>query len=167
MKSILSKPLPRYLALASLVFLVTLPQSVFGIRNLEIGDKFPLFSLPRADGVGGFYNSEKLVGQPAIIVFWRAGQDLSLDALQDIQDVSKEIGAAKIKVVAIETKKSTAQVVRSSLEGKSLSYPILLDPKRILYGKIGLIVAPTTLLCDAQGRLRYVLPATLSSTHWC
>lgn len=123
--------------------------------NIKIGDPMPSFSLPRADGGSGEFSLTQLIGRPSIVVFWRPNQTLSLDALRDIKTLSEEIGADRVGIVAVDASSSTAQDVTAALAGATFPFPVLLDPQRRLYGKIGVIVCPTTLLLDGEGVLRF------------
>lgn len=140
-----------------MVVMTVFQQTAFGLRNLKAGDTLPAFSLIRADGKGQQYNSQQLTGQPAVIVFWRPNQKRSFEALGDLQSLVDEIGAARFKVLAVDTRRSSVQTIQAALGGKTLSFPVLLDPQRTLYGTVGVIVSPTTLLLDAKGVLRFVV----------
>ena len=143
--------------LCGLVAAVAGAQNALAIGNLKVGDPMPAFSLARADGGAGTYGSEQLKGQPGIVMFWRPGQRLSANALEDLQQIVQQIGASKVRILAVDTARSSAQGVQAALAGKKPPFPILLDPQRELYGKVGVIVCPTTLLLDGQGVLRFVV----------
>lgn len=147
---------PYLIGCLSLAIIVFSCQSVFGIRNLKIGDTLPVFSLSRGDGQVGEYNSQQLTGQPVVITFWRPGQKLSLEALRDLEEIFQEIGPSKFKLLAVESRQSSALEVQAALAGENISFPVLLDPQRSLYEKVGIIVSPTTLLLDDKGVLRFV-----------
>jgi tetratricopeptide (TPR) repeat protein len=68
-----------------------------------------------------------------------------------------DLGMEKLGIVAVDTGQSTASEVRAVLASETLSFPVLLDPQRTLYGKIGVIVTPTTLIVDGRGTLEFVL----------
>ncbi len=165
MKSSSPKPTGTLLALASLTMVASVPRDALAVQNLKVGEAFPGFSLPRADRLTGEYTLEETRGKPAVVMFWRPRQELSLEALRDLQAIGQEVGGAKLAIVAVDASGSTAQAVQSALAGESVSFPLLLDPKRVLYGKIGLIVAPTTLVLDAKGTLRFVLASHPRSYH--
>lgn len=139
------------------VIVMALPQPAHAVRNLKIGDHLPSFFLPRADGTAGLYPSEQLIGQPAAVIFWRPEHKLSTDALEDLEAISQNIGPTKFKILAVDAKLSTVQDVQKALASKNFSFPVVLDPERVLYEQVGLIVSPTTLLFDAQGNLRFVV----------
>ncbi|MHC4678616.1 MAG: tetratricopeptide repeat protein [Planctomycetota bacterium] len=139
------------------VVVMAIPQPALAVRNLKVGDPLPGFFLPRADGTAGLYPSEQLVGQPAAVIFWRPDHKFSTDALRDLEAVAHEVGLSKFKILAVDAKLSTVQKVRTALVNEEISFPVVLDPQRTLYEKVGLIVCPTTLLFDAKGTLRFVV----------
>ncbi|MBI4605242.1 MAG: tetratricopeptide repeat protein [Planctomycetes bacterium] len=132
-------------------------RTAFATRNVKEGDPMPAFSLPRAGGAGGECSSTELQGQPGVVVFWQPHQKLSLDALRDLEAIVQELGAKRVRVAAIDASRSTAEAVGAALAGEKLSLTVALDPQRELYGKVGVIVCPTTLVVDALGTLRFIL----------
>lgn len=146
-----------YMGLLLVVIVTAIPNPACAVRNLKVGDPLPSFFLPRADGTVGLYPSEQLIGQPTAIVFWRPNHELSLGALRDLEAVAHEVGLSKFKILAVDAKLSTMQTVQTALVNEKISFPIVLDPQRTLYEKVGLIVCPTTLLFDAKGTLRFVV----------
>jgi tetratricopeptide (TPR) repeat protein len=115
----------------------------------------PAFSLPRGDGVSGELGLEDLRGRPAVLVFWRPHQALSLEALRDVEALLEELGEDRLRVLAVDSARSSAPQVQSALAGENLSHPVVLDPQRVLYGQAGVIVSPTSFLLDADGVLRF------------
>jgi tetratricopeptide (TPR) repeat protein len=140
-----------------LVTVAVVPPPAYAIRNLKIGDPLPAFYLPRVDGTASLFESKQLLGQPSVIVFWRPNHTLSLDALLDLEAVAQKIGPSRFKLLAVDAKLSTPQDVQAALAGQNITFPVVLDPQRILYEEVGLIVCPTTLLFDAKGTLQFVV----------
>ena len=148
--------LPR-MGLFLLIVVMAFAHPARAVRNLKIGDSLPSFSLPRADGITGLYASEQLVGQPAVIIFWRPNHELSLATLRDFEAIAQQVGLSRFRLLAIDAKLSTVEDVQIALANESISFPVVLDPQRTMYERVGLIVCPTTLIFDAQGRLRFVV----------
>lgn len=155
MKASLTKQI-RFSMMVALMLAATIQLPARAVRNMDIGDSLPDFALPRADGTPGIYRSGQLAGQPAVIIFWRPNHDLSLAALRDLQAVAQAIGVSRFRVLAVDAQRSSLPEVRTSLEDEVISFPVVLDPQRFLYEKVGLIVCPTALLFDAKGVLRFV-----------
>jgi len=139
------------------VIVTVFSNPALAVRNLEIGDSLPNFFLPRADGTVGMFESSQLTGQPAIMIFCRPDHQLSLDALRDLEAVASQVGLSRFRLLAVDTKLSTAQEIQAAFGNEEFSFPIVLDPQRALYKEVGLIVSPTTLLFDANGALRFVI----------
>jgi len=146
----------RILALAAMLYC---QHEAFAIYNMKVGDPMPEFDLPRADSGFGSIKSRALVGKPSTIIFWRPGQELSIDALRELETVVEDLGADRVNTVAVDVSRSTVEAIQSIFEDQPLSYPVLLDPDRALYGAVGVIVAPTTLMFDAKGELQFIAPS--------
>jgi tetratricopeptide (TPR) repeat protein len=157
MKQPFSRKILLRIGLLLPVIVTAISPPAHAVRNLKAGDPLPSFFLPRADGTTGLYPSEQLIGQPAAVIFWRPDHRFSMDALRDMEAVAQDIGLDKFKVLAVDAKLSTVQDVRRTLADETISFPVVLDPQRTLYEKVGLIVCPTTLLFDAKGILRFVV----------
>ncbi|MHC4427733.1 MAG: peroxiredoxin family protein [Planctomycetota bacterium] len=140
---------------ASLATLVAVAQDVLEVPRATLGEAMPVMSLPRADGEPGEYDLDRLGGRPAVVVFWRPAQSLSLEALRDVSGIHEALGADHVQVVAVDTAKSSAGAVQAALADESFGFPILLDADRALYARLGVIVSPTTFLLDAEGTLRF------------
>ena len=146
-----------HIILLALVVVLAIPHPASAVRNLKVGDSMPSFYLPRVDKTSDIYSHEQLAGQPAIITFFRPNHKFSIDAMRDLEAISQEVGTQKSNFIVVDAKLSTIQEVRASLAEEAISFPVLLDPKRTLYEKVGLIVCPTTLLFDSKGKLRFVV----------
>lgn len=134
--------------------------SPFAVANdkLKVGERLPEFSLPRADSPGRSFTSQQLLGKPAALIFWRPNQELSAAALTDLQNIVREVGRGRLHVAAVDTALTPAQDAVAFMDKMELTFPVLLDPNRDLYGKVGIIVSPTTMLFDAGGVLRFSIP---------
>ncbi len=146
-----------HIILLALVVVLALPHPACAVRNLKVGDSLPSFFLPRVDKISGIYGHEQLAGQPAVIIFFRPNHKFSIEAMRDIEAIAQDVGTQRCRFIAVDAKLSTIQEARASLADEAISFPVLLDPQRILYEKVGLIVCPTTLLFDSKGKLRFVV----------
>jgi len=129
----------------------------FAVRNLKIGDPIDGLFSPRLDS-RGMYDPEKLAGRPVAVVFWRPNHEFSTDVIRDIENLAKDIGAERFTTLLVDTKRSTAAEIDEAAKSEEISFPILRDPERILYKKVGVLVSPTTLLFDGEGKLRFIIP---------
>lgn len=142
-------------ALGWMASVVAVTGGVLAIENLKVGESFPDFALRPADGAA-VYAASRITGKPAVVVFWRPGQRLSLEALRDLKAISGEIDNERIGIVAVDGARLTDTEIQAAA-GEALPFPLLRDPKRVLYGAVGVIVSPTTLVLDAKGVLRFIL----------
>lgn len=132
--------------------------SAKALEKLHVGQQMPHFSLPRADNPTRMFTSDQLLGKPTVLVFWRPHQELSTAALTDLMEIVRELGRSRINVVTIDTAVTSAADLVATMDQMELTFPVLLDPMRELYGTVGIIVSPTTLLFDAGGVLRFAIP---------
>lgn len=165
MKQNLSRQIVSRIILSALVTMLILPRPVFAVRNIKDGDSMPSFFLPRADSISGIYGHEQLIGQPSIITFFRPNHEFSLEAIRDLEAIAHEVGEQRFKIIGVDAKLSTPQEVQAFLTDETVSFPVLLDPQRILYEKVGLIVCPTTLLFDSEGKLRFIVASHSRRFH--
>lgn len=132
--------------------------SAHAVEKLQVGQPLPAFSLRRADKPTRVFTAGQLLGKPAVLVFWRPHQELSTAALGDWQGIVRELGRSRFQVVGIDTAVSPTPALVAAMDEMELTFPVLLDPKRELYGKLGVIVSPTTFMFDADGVLRFAIP---------
>ena len=140
------------LPLLIVLLIVLLAQSpVCGFRNLKEGEKSPDFKLKDLDGKTHSLSQYK--GKVVIVVYWRPGQDRSLNALKALKSLQETFSDQPVQVLAItkDTDRSTIKDLRKSLE---LPFPLLLDSKEEVYSQFGVFVFPSTALIDRKGIYR-------------
>lgn len=142
-----------WLALALPLIIVLLAQSpVWGFRNLKEGEKPPDFKLKDLDGKTHSLSQYK--GKVVIVVYWRPGQERSLNALKALKALQETFSDQPVQVLAITKdtdKRSTIKDLRKSLE---LPFPLLFDSKDEVYSQFGVFVFPSTALIDRKGIYR-------------
>ena len=125
------------------------------LRNVKIGEPVPAYRLPTTDGK--FIDSGDAEGEVVVLVYLSAEQKSSEMAAVDSAALMKTYRDQPLRVVH-----ATADVVhkgyfdRFRAENK-IEVPLGLDAGRRLYGELGLIVFPTTIIVDPEGRLAHVL----------
>ncbi|MHC4941635.1 MAG: redoxin domain-containing protein [Planctomycetota bacterium] len=127
------------------------------LRNLKAGDPVPDFTIRSQDGKT--INKEALKGRVILLLFVRAKQKSSLEALEIAQEILKKNPDSALFVLAVFSKAREGDYFRQLATDHGLVFPITLDPQRKMYGDFGLIVTPTTLLIDGSGILRYEIPS--------
>jgi peroxiredoxin len=126
------------------------------LRNVKVGDAIPAFSVQALDGTS--IGSEAHRGKVLLMVFVRPEHEKSLRALKVVQEILKENVDSKLAVLAVATKPGTEEHFKRIVAECNLTFPVAMDPGRKTYGEFGVVVAPTTLLIDGGGILRFVLP---------
>lgn len=132
------------------------PSSGIRLRNVEIGAPVPAFSVRALDGAT--IELEAFQNRVLLVVFARPDHEKSLEVLIAAQKILKASGDAKLSVLAVSTKEESDPYFKRITAENHLTYPIALDPQRKMYGDFGVVVAPTTLLIDGGGILRFVIP---------
>jgi tetratricopeptide (TPR) repeat protein len=121
------------------------------LRNLKRGEPMPSYKLATIEG--GSFDSEACKGSVVVMVCLSAEQRSSELAAMDSRTVVHEFAADGVKLVHI-----TADVVQKAYferfrQDRGLDVPLAFDADRALYGKLGLIVFPTTIVVNREGKL--------------
>ena len=128
-------------------------QPARALRNVKTGEQVPAFSV--ADLEGNALGNKTYQGKVLLLVFVRPDQEKSLQTLKVAQRILSDNGDGKLAVLAVSSKPQAAEHLKRLAAENSFTYPLALDPERKMYGDFGLLVAPTTLLIDQSGTLRY------------
>jgi peroxiredoxin len=127
------------------------------LRNLRRGEPVPAYRLVSIDGE--LIESDRYKGSVLVMVYLAAEQRSSELAAMDARTVVDQLASEDepVKLLYI-----TADVVRRAYFerfriDRGLEAPLALDADRSLYGKLGLIVFPTTIIVDREGRLAQVI----------
>ncbi len=125
------------------------------LRQTKLGDPIPEFSLPTLDGqrVG----RAQLEGKPVILVFLSAQQRRSENAAASALTVYRQLPRDTVTLIYATADTTQAAWFRRLRATAGLQQPLLLDVNRKLYGSLGLIVLPTTIVIDADWRLAHVI----------
>lgn len=126
-----------------------------GPRNIKRGESVGEFKLN--DTEGNVVDTARWRGKPGVWLFASARQKSSEAAVRDLQtaldglvgyDVQAAVLTSDVLQVAYYQQFSTQHRIR---------IPVVLDAQRAVYGRIGVIVLPTTLLIDKRGKLHEAL----------
>lgn len=125
------------------------------LRNLKRGEPIPTFHLPTIDDSA--VDDASMKGSVVVMVFVSAEQRSSELAALDSSDVVKALNDPTVKLVHV-----TADVVQKPYferfrKDRGLEMPLVFDADRILYSRLGLIVFPTTVIADKEGKLADVI----------
>lgn len=122
--------------------------------KVNVGDKFPSFSLP--DGAGKPQTLDSLKGRLTLIVFWRANEPSAVEELRDLAaQYLPAYATAGLKVAAINSYDQPA-ATKAVLEQFQPGYPCLTDVGGKLLGQVGAGQLPRTFLLDAGGKVLWL-----------
>lgn len=124
-------------------------------RNARPGDPVPQISLTDLDGKVA--KTAEWRGRPGVLIFVAAGQSSSERALRALQAARDTIAADNIGMLALTADAVQVPYFRELGHRAGLRIPVALDPGRDVYGRIGVIVLPTTLFYDKSGKLAFVI----------
>ncbi len=121
------------------------------LRNLKHGEPFPAYKLTAIDG--STVDNESRSGFVTVIVCLSAEQKNSeLAALASIQ-VVKELGSDQVKMVHLTCDVEQKAYFEKYRAEHAITAPLAFDAERSLYGKLGLIAFPTTIVVNKEGKL--------------
>lgn len=125
------------------------------LRNTKIGQPIPDFSLPTLDGSP--LGPKQLADEAVILVFLSAQQRRSEQTAASAAAVVAALHRKDLALVFATADADQAGWFRRLRATESITQPIMLDAQRQLYGDLGLIVLPTTIVVDPAGRLAHVI----------
>jgi tetratricopeptide (TPR) repeat protein len=91
-----------------------------------------------------------------LIVFFRTGQERSVDALAQLATCEKAFAGKAVHWVGVVSSSEEAGAVRSMVERSGISFPVLVDQGDVLYDKLGIRLHPMVALVDGKARLESV-----------
>jgi peroxiredoxin len=116
--------------------------------NVRIGHPAPNFLFEFAPGRE--LPLRKLVGRPAVLVFWKSGSNTSIDAVRHFQNGAARAGSQTPVVLAINDGEA-AEVARGVAAESGLSATLVTDPQRRISLGYGVNLWPTVVFLDAAG----------------
>ncbi len=145
----------RWIHAAALATMFASGARADNLRNVKPGQMIPSFSLATLSG--GRIGSDDLEGKVVILVFLSAEQHSSEQAALSAQTVFRELRRDDLALVYVTADVARAPYFRQLRDRTGQHGPLGLDFGRELYGALGLIVLPTTVVIDRQGRLAHVI----------
>ncbi|MCK6483956.1 MAG: tetratricopeptide repeat protein [Phycisphaerae bacterium] len=149
----------RFIARCTALVIVLIPPgaSRAGPRNIKNGEPIGRIELNRIDD-GKLVDSNNWAGRPSVWIFISPLQTSSQRAMQELQRIVDETPAPGIEAVALTTDPNRLGEVREFCNRNRIRLPVVLDAGRAHYGRLGIIVLPTTLLVDNEGKLHDSIP---------
>ena len=142
------------LALLGIVPLPSPGNRAEGLRNLKIGQDFPAFELETKDGKS--ITNTAIQGKPAVVLYLSPQQRGSERAARETHRIVASM-KRKVAVVYATAETGKAGYFEGLWKRLGITEPLGLDTKRKLYAKLGLIVFPTTMIVDKEGKLAHVI----------
>lgn len=132
------------------ILLVTSAQ-LWAFRHLKEGESAPDFKLKDLEGKS--YSLSELKGKVTIILYWRTGQERSLNALKALKTSFENFSDQPVRILTI-TKDSDTSAIKEVKQSLELPFSILLDSKEEFYSQFGVFVFPSTAIIDQKGIYR-------------
>jgi len=140
---------------AALLWVGVFPVWGLGSRGLQVGDALTARTMTAIDGQG----LELPPGSSLnVIVFWATWSPRSAPALKLWQDLARDYKDQDIKVVVVNADHQVAgpaekNAINAFLEENSIELPVVIDHGLKLFNEIGIIVLPTAVFIDSEGKI--------------
>jgi len=134
-------------------FLMCVPAA--NALNISEGQSVADFTATTLDGRSISLNA--LHGKAVVMVYWKTGQEMSLQALEDIKEVAGRFRKEGVQVIAVIPDSDDRDKAKKIIRGNNIKFPVALDPERAIYGAYGIRVYPTTMIVDRDGKLAYAI----------
>ncbi|MHC4419174.1 MAG: TlpA disulfide reductase family protein [Planctomycetota bacterium] len=152
----MSHPLRAICATAlAAVFLLGSPVRADELRNAKLGDRIPDLQLPTISG--GRISRADLEGKVVILVFLSAKQRSSESAAASASAVYRDLQRDDLALLFVTADTAHTAYFREHRDQTNQHEPLGLDFERALYGHLGLIVLPTTIVIDKEWKLARVI----------
>lgn len=125
-------------------------------RFVDIGDSYPSFCAKQRNGnriCSSVYDNTIMV-----ISFFRLHQNHSQKMLRDLEKINLAFTNKNVTVLGIVSGEIDLQELDKLIRINNVTFPILLDPDRKIYGSFGVFVYPSTGVFSKDNRLQYYLP---------
>ncbi|MHC5113342.1 MAG: tetratricopeptide repeat protein [Planctomycetota bacterium] len=132
------------------------------LRNVSVGEKIPEFSVTTV--TGETLQSKDLAGKVLVLVFLSAEQRSSETAATVASALAARLAHPELAVVFMTADVTRVDFFRKQRDHLGIHEPLGLDVGRQVYGQLGLLVLPTTIIVDRERRLAHVM-ASVKSDH--
>lgn len=141
---------PSALVAAALFALALATPAAAGAFGIEVGEPVPDDELPVLGGGKAHVLGE---ARASVFVFFRTGQEHSLDVLTRLARLETELAGRPVRFVAIASGDEPEAEVRRVVKEAGIHMPVLLDRGDVLYGKMGVRLHPVVGIADGQHHL--------------
>jgi len=142
-------PIRLQILAATLVALAG-PASPQAFQNVAVGEPVEDAEMPTLDG-----GREHVLGaaRANVFVFFRPGQEHSLDTLRRLAQMETELAGKPVRWVAIVSDDYPADEVRRTVREAGIRMPVLVDRGNAYYGRLGVRIYPVVGVAGADHRL--------------
>ncbi|MHC4186649.1 MAG: TlpA family protein disulfide reductase, partial [Planctomycetota bacterium] len=126
------------------------------LRKIKTGDEMPEFSLPGPDG--NLFNYKSDNQRVLAVVFLQANQKQSERAVAGVKEVIKELQekAETFDFIAVIDGPDALGFYDSINKEPQNNLRFLMDTEYKLWGKLGIIAAPTSLIVGKDGKILWI-----------
>lgn len=125
------------------------------LRNIKHGEPIPAYELTTASGTVA--DSELSRGKVVVLIYLSAEQRSSEQAAAEASQVVKELAHTEVELLFVTADWIHKAYFEKKWEELEIKAPLAFDTGRELYAQLGLIVFPTTVVIDREGRLSHVI----------
>lgn len=143
------------LAVIAITAAVALPAAADDVRNVKRGEPAPAYHLPALDG--SIIDNKSLEGSVVVLVCLSANQRRSELAAMDSAAAIHDLASDKVKLIHVTADIIEKPYFEKFRADRGITAPLALDADRDWYAKLGLIVFPTTIVVNKEGRLAQVI----------
>jgi len=142
-------------ALMAHIMLVAVPSQAKS-RKIKVGEKMPEFSLADPNGIVFAYRYNR--NRVLAITFLSANQKQSERAVVDIEKILRDLGSKvePFDFVGVISERAKKDFFESYKGDSKLTFPILIDTKYQLWGKLGIIAMPTVLIVGKDDKVLWI-----------
>lgn len=128
----------------------TVPSEGHAFANLPVGGTVRNRQLPTLDG-----RRAPLLGSAKanVFVFFRPGQDHSLQTLTQLAQLERELQGKPVAFTAVTSDGYPRDEVAAVVRESGVRMPILIDAGDALYGELGVVMHPVVGIADERGKL--------------
>jgi tetratricopeptide (TPR) repeat protein len=125
-------------------------------RKIKVGEKMPEFSLADPNGMVFAYRYNR--NRVLAITFLSANQKQSERAVVDIEKILRDLGSKvePFDFVGVISERAKKDFFESYKGDSKLTFPILIDTKYQLWGKLGIIAMPTVLIVGKDDKVLWI-----------
>jgi tetratricopeptide (TPR) repeat protein len=132
-----------------------LPSNAVAFRDAPLGTVIKNRTMPTIDG-----RKEQLLSSAKanVFVFFRTGQDHSVEALRQFAKLEAEMKGRPVRFVGIVSSSEPPADVLAIARETGIRWPILVDEADALYGELGVYLHPSIGIADDRGKLKGYQP---------